>query len=58
MSTLLISLSLAILFGLVMSRVAKMFNLPAVTSYLIGGLLIGPFAIGASYFEASAQEVI
>ena len=47
MSTLLISLSLAILFGLVMSRVAKMFNLPAVTSYLIGGLLIGPFAIGA-----------
>ena len=47
MSTILISLSIAILFGLLMSRVAKMFNLPAVTSYLIGGLLIGPFAIGA-----------
>lgn len=47
MSTLLISLSLAILFGLIMSRVAKMLNLPAVTSYLIGGLLLGPFAIGA-----------
>ena len=47
MSTTLISLSIAILFGLLMSRVAKMFNLPAVTSYLIGGLLIGPFAIGA-----------
>ena len=47
MSTTLISLSIAILFGLLMSRVAKMFNLPSVTSYLIGGLLIGPFAIGA-----------
>ena len=47
MSTTLISLSIAILFGLLMSRVAKMLNLPAVTSYLIGGLLIGPFAIGA-----------
>ena len=30
-----------------MSRAAKLFNLPAVTSYLIGGLLLGPYAIGA-----------
>ena len=47
MSTILISLSLALIFGLVMSRAAKLFNLPAVTSYLIGGLLLGPSAIGA-----------
>ena len=47
MSTILISLSLAMIFGLVMSRAAKLFNLPAVTSYLIGGLLLGPYAIGA-----------
>ena len=47
MSTILISLSLALIFGLVMSRAAKLFNLPAVTSYLIGGLLLGPYAIGA-----------
>lgn len=47
MSTILISLSLALIFDLVMSRAAKLFNLPAVTSYLIGGLLLGPYAIGA-----------
>ena len=47
MSTILISLSLALIFGLVMSRAAKLFNLPAVTSYLIGGLLLGPYALGA-----------
>ena len=47
MSTILISLSLALIFGLVMSRAEKLFNLPAVTSYLIGGLLLGPYAIGA-----------
>ena len=47
MSTILISLSLALIFGLVMSRAAKLFNLPAVTSYLVGGLLLGPYAIGA-----------
>ena len=47
MSTILISLSLALIFGLVMSRAAKLFNLPAVTSYLIGGLMLGPYAIGA-----------
>ena len=47
MSTILISLSLALIFGLVMSRAAKLFNLPAVTSYLIAGLLLGPYASGA-----------
>ena len=32
-------LSLALIAGLLMSRAAKVFNLPAVTSYLLAGLL-------------------
>lgn len=42
-----ISLALAIIGGLLMSRVAKMLNLPAVTAYLVAGLLIGPYCLGA-----------
>ena len=30
-----------------MSRIAKILNLPAVTAYLVAGLLLGPFCIGA-----------
>lgn len=45
MATLLISLSLAVLAGLLMSRLAKLVNLPAVTSYLIAGLIIGPYLL-------------
>ena len=43
----LISLSLALVGGLLMSRVAKKLNLPAVTAYLVAGLLLGPYCIGA-----------
>ena len=42
----LICLSLALIAGLLMSRLAKAVNLPAVTSYLIAGLLLGPFFLG------------
>ena len=42
----LICLSLALIAGLIMSRLAKAVNLPAVTSYLIAGLLLGPFFLG------------
>lgn len=42
----LISLSVALIAGLLMSRLAKKLNLPAVTAYLIAGLLLGPFALG------------
>ncbi|MGN1406315.1 MAG: cation:proton antiporter [Erysipelotrichaceae bacterium] len=45
MDTLLISLSLAVLAGLLMSRLAKLVNLPAVTSYLVAGLIIGPYVL-------------
>ncbi len=43
----LICLAVAVIAGLLMSRLAKKLNLPAVTGYLVGGLLIGPFCLGA-----------
>ncbi len=43
----LICLSVALLAGLFMSRLAKKLHLPAVTAYLVAGLLLGPFCIGA-----------
>ena len=42
----LICLSLALIAGLLMSRLAKAVHLPAVTSYLVAGLLLGPFFLG------------
>ncbi|MBR4081590.1 MAG: cation:proton antiporter, partial [Clostridia bacterium] len=42
-----LSLSVAMLAGLLLSRLAKIAKLPAVTAYLIAGVLIGPFALGA-----------
>ena len=43
----LICLGIALVVGLLMSRLAKLVHLPAVTAYLVGGLLIGPFCLGA-----------
>ncbi len=43
----LICLAAAVIAGLLMSRLAKKLHLPAVTGYLVGGLLIGPFCLGA-----------
>lgn len=43
----LISLSAALIGGLLLSRLAKRLSLPAVTAYLVTGLLLGPFCIGA-----------
>ena len=42
----LLILSIALFAGLMLSRLAKKFNLPAVTAYLVAGILIGPFVIG------------
>ena len=39
----LISLAIAIIGGLMLSRLTKLINLPAVTAYLVAGLLLGPF---------------
>ena len=38
--------SIALFAGLMLSRLAKVLKLPAVTAYLIAGLLLGPFIIG------------
>ena len=43
----LFSLSIALFSGLLLSRLAKLLKLPAVTAYLIAGVLIGPFCLGA-----------
>lgn len=45
MSTLL-SISVALVAGLMMTRLFKRFHLPDVTSYLIAGVLLGPCIIG------------
>ena len=42
-----LSLSIALLAGLLLSRLAKKVQLPAVTAYLIAGVLIGPFVLGS-----------
>ncbi len=42
----LITLAVAMIGGLLMSRLAKKASLPAVTAYLVAGLLLGPFCIG------------
>ncbi len=46
MNEILICLAVALIAGLLMSRLAKVLKLPAVTAYLITGLLLGPFFLG------------
>ena len=42
----LLVLSIAMFAGLIMSRLTKLWNLPAVTAYLVAGILIGPYCLG------------
>lgn len=42
-----ISLAVALVGGLMLSRLTKLFHLPAVTAYLVAGLILGPFCLGA-----------
>ncbi len=42
----LLNLSVALLAGLLLSRLAKKLSLPAVTAYLVAGILIGPYFLG------------
>ena len=43
----LLSLAICLLAGLFLSRLAKLLQLPAVTAYLIAGILVGPYCLGA-----------
>lgn len=47
MSGILLNVSIALLAGLLMTRVFSKLKLPDVTAYLIAGVLIGPYCIGA-----------
>ncbi|MBE6597586.1 MAG: cation:proton antiporter [Ruminococcaceae bacterium] len=42
----LLCLSVSLFAGLMLSRLAKLCKLPAVTAYLIAGILIGPYVLG------------
>lgn len=41
-----LSLAVALLAGLFLSRLAKLLSLPAVTAYLVAGVLLGPYILG------------
>ncbi len=43
----LIGLAVAMVGGLMLSRLTRLVHLPAVTAYLVAGLLLGPFCLGA-----------
>ena len=45
--TTLLSVSIAVLAGLLMTRAFKPLKLPSVTAYLIAGVLIGPYFLGS-----------
>ena len=46
MNSTLLSVSVALLAGLLMTRVFKPLKLPSVTAYLIAGVLVGPYCLG------------
>ncbi len=43
----LLSLSVSLMAGLLLSRLAKLAKLPAVTAYLVAGIVVGPYLLGA-----------
>ena len=43
----LLALSIALLGGLLLSRLTKKLDLPAVTAYLVAGILVGPYCLGS-----------
>lgn len=49
--SILLSVSIAMLAGLLMTRAMKPFKLPSVTAYLIAGVLIGPYCLGAFHID-------
>ena len=47
LETYLIGLAVSVIGGLLMSRLTKLLKMPAVTGYLVAGLCLGPYCIGA-----------
>ncbi len=58
----LLSVSVALLAGLIMTRLFKKLKLPSVTAYLIAGVLVGPYCLGALGYDGvgfvSSESVI
>lgn len=63
----LLAISVALSAGLFMSRVVKPLRLPAVTGYLVAGILVGPYCLGllginglgfTSHDEVAAMSII
>ncbi len=58
----LLSVSIALLAGLIMTRLFKKLKLPSVTAYLIAGVLIGPYFLGRLGFNGvgfvSSESVV
>lgn len=59
----LLSISVCVFIGLLMSRVCKLLKLPAVTGYLVAGVLIGCFclgklSIGGYHFGFDSMEAV
>lgn len=42
----LLSISIALIVGLLMTRLTKLVKLPAVTGYLVAGIIVGPYCLG------------
>lgn len=51
MQTYLICLAVCLVVGLLFTRLTRLAHLPAVTGYLVAGLLLGPCCLGALGFE-------
>ncbi len=52
MTNTLLAVSIALLGGLLMTRLFKPLKLPAVTAYLIAGVLVGPYCLGAIGYDS------
>lgn len=55
-NNILIVIGIAIVAGLLLSRLVKLVNLPNVTGYLIAGLIIGPYCLGV--FQSGTLEAV
>ena len=52
----LLSIAIALCAGLLVSRFVKPLKLPAVTGYLIAGVLIGPYCWASSAYRVWASR--
>ena len=53
MDNILLQAGILLFTGIAGAKIIRLFRLPAVTGYLIGGLLIGPYCLGLVTLEAT-----